>query len=78
MNKKEIPEELKERLEEFHVEIPQIPLKKNKLDQLADWICKPVKSPLEFLSIHEKSTIKLGLYPLFAIFILLLPTMFLI
>ncbi|MBT2691746.1 hypothetical protein [Bacillus sp. ISL-55] len=78
MSKKEIQNELKSRLDEFHVEIPEIPAKSSKLDRIANWIHTPAKNPLEVLSIRENSITQLVFYPLIFLLFLFFTPIFLI
>ena len=78
MSKNEFPDELKNKLDEFHVEVPDIPLKINKWERLANWIHAPAKNPLDVLRIKENSITKLVIYPLVFIFIICLGPIFLI
>ncbi|WP_226674897.1 hypothetical protein [Mesobacillus jeotgali] len=77
MSKKEIPNELKSKLDEFHVEIPEIPAKSSKLNRIANWIHTPAKNQLEILSIRENSSTQLVYYPLIFFCFYSLPQFFL-
>ncbi|GGN60986.1 hypothetical protein [Oceanobacillus indicireducens] len=70
MSKNEFPDELKNKLDEFHVEVPDIPLKRSKWERLANWIHAPAKNPLDVLRIKGDSIIKLVLYPLVLILLI--------
>ncbi|WP_407272135.1 hypothetical protein [Radiobacillus sp. PE A8.2] len=70
MNNMKIPDEVKKRLDEFHVEVPEIPIKRNKLDRLAHWIHAPAKDPFEVLSIKGNSITRLVFYPLITLLVL--------
>lgn len=78
MSKNEFPDELKSKLDEFHVEVPDIPLKRSKWERLANWIHAPAKNPLDALRIKEDSIIKLVLYPMVLIFFICLAPLLLI
>lgn len=78
MSKKEVPNELKKRLDEFHVEVPDFPAKSSKLDRIANWIHAPAKNPLELLSIRGNSITKLVFFPLILLLVLLITPIFLI
>lgn len=69
MNKKDIPTELQNRLDEFHVEVPEIQAK-SKLERLANWVYAPAKNPMNLLGIKGNSITGLILLPL--IFVLVL------
>lgn len=68
MRNNEFPDELKNRLDEFHVDIPDIPLKRSKWEHLANWIYVPAKNPLDALRIKVNTITKLVIYPLSVIF----------
>ncbi|MCM3741990.1 hypothetical protein M3210_17200 [Oceanobacillus luteolus] len=70
MSKKDIPKELNDRLAEFKVEVPEIPLKRSKMERFANWIYAPAKDPLEALGIKENSLPKLIGYPFVILLIL--------
>ncbi|WP_164669346.1 hypothetical protein [Virgibacillus doumboii] len=78
MRKKEIPDELQNRLEEFHVEVPEIPAKKSKLERLANWIYAPAKDPLEILAIQGNSITRVAFYPLILLLALFFTPIFFI
>ncbi|OZU90593.1 hypothetical protein CIL03_05490 [Virgibacillus indicus] len=78
MSRKEIPNELQNRLEEFQVEVPEFPAKKNKSERIANWIYAPAKNPLEVLSINGNSITRLVVYPLIFIFAFLVTPIFLL
>lgn len=77
MSKKEVPNELRKRLDEFHVEIPEIPTKSSKLERIANWIHAPAKNPIDILSISGNSITKLVFYPFILFLVLLIPPIFL-
>lgn len=77
MSKKEIPEELQEKLEKFEVEVPVFEVKRKKIDRFANWIYAPAANPLEFLSIKENSVTRLVFTPFVIIFVLSLTPVFL-
>lgn len=64
MNKNEIPEGLKEKLDEFHVTVPDIPLKRSRLERVTDWIYTPAKNPLELLEVKGDPIKRLVFLPL--------------
>ena len=72
MSKKEISNEIQNRLEEFHVEVPEIPMKKSKLERIANWIYAPATNPLEMFNIRGNSLTRLVFYPFIFILVLLL------
>lgn len=78
MSKKGIPNEFQEKLEEFQVEIPEIPMKRSKLERIANWIYAPAKDPLEVLSIKGNSITRLVFYPLILILALFFTPIFII
>ncbi|MGM8216439.1 hypothetical protein ACLIA0_12790 [Bacillaceae bacterium W0354] len=78
MSKHEIPDELQNKLEEFSVETPEIPIKVSKLERLANIIHAPAKNPIDFLNIKGTSITRLVLYPFILIIALLFGPMFLI
>lgn len=78
MSKNEFPDELKNELDKFHVEVPDIPLKRSKWERLANWIHAPAKNPLDALRIKGDSIIKLVLYPMVLIFFICLAPLLLI
>ncbi|WP_163582921.1 hypothetical protein [Gracilibacillus saliphilus] len=50
MNKHDIPEELKQKLDEFEVDVPDIPLKKSLSQQIANCLYAPAKNPVDLIS----------------------------
>lgn len=70
MSKREIPNKLQNKLNEFHVEVPEIPMKRSKQERLANWIYSPAQNPLEVLKVSGTSIGRLTLYPLVFVFIL--------
>ncbi|GGP09545.1 hypothetical protein [Oceanobacillus neutriphilus] len=70
MSKRDIPDQLQNRLDEFQVEVPEIPMKSSKLERLANWIYSPARDPLEIFRISGNSITRLAFYPL--IFVLAL------
>ncbi|KAB8126203.1 hypothetical protein F9U64_20370 [Gracilibacillus oryzae] len=63
MNKQDIPEELKKKLDQFAVETPDISLKKSLSHRIGSWITAPVKNPADYLSIHITPR-RMALFPL--------------
>lgn len=78
MSKREIPNELQNRLDEFHVEVPEIPTKRSKLDRMSNWIYAPAKDPLEMLGINGNSIARLVFYPLVFLLVLFFTPIFFI
>ncbi|WP_405098083.1 hypothetical protein [Oceanobacillus sp. FSL H7-0719] len=72
MSKSEFPDELRNKLDEFHVDVPRIPTK-SKLERLANWIYAPAKSPIELLPIKGNSITGLTIFPLIFVLILFTP-----
>jgi len=64
MSKQEIPKEMQNKLESFHVEVPDISAEISRLERIANWIHAPAKSPLDILSIRGNSMVRLIFYPL--------------
>ncbi|GAB2550371.1 hypothetical protein [Gracilibacillus alcaliphilus] len=77
MSKKEIPDELRNRLDEFDVEVPEIS-PKNQMERLANWIYAPAKNPMELLGINGNSIIRLTFFPLILVLILFFTPIFLL
>ncbi len=63
MSKNEFPKELEDKLEGFHVEVPDIVMKKSKLERIANWIYTPAKDPLDALGVKVNSIAKITIYP---------------
>ena len=78
MSKSEFPDELKNKLDEFQVRVPDIPLKRSRWERLANWIHAPAKNPLDVLRVEGDSIIKVVLYPLVLIFLICLAPILLI
>ena len=78
MSKKEIKDEIQNRLEEFHVEVPDIPMNRSKVERLANWIYAPAKDPLEVFHIKGNSITRLVIYPFILVLALLFTPIFLI
>lgn len=78
MSKKEIPNELQNRLDEFQVDVPDFPSKRKKLDRLANWIYAPAKSPIDLFSIKGNSITQLVFYPLLFLLVVLFTPFFMI
>ncbi|UII55219.1 hypothetical protein LS684_16400 [Cytobacillus spongiae] len=78
MSKSEIPKELQTKLDEFHVDLPEIPTKLRKLDRLANWVHAPAMDPLEIFSIKGNSITKLVFYPLICLLFIFFTPIFLI
>ncbi|MFA1822032.1 hypothetical protein ACDX78_17910 [Virgibacillus oceani] len=78
MNKQEIPNELKKRLEEFQVKVPNIQTKKSRLDRLTNWIYAPARNPLEVFNIKVNSFTRVVFYPLILILVLFFTPIFFI
>lgn len=70
MSKREIPDEIQDRLDEFHVEVPDIPVKRSRLERLANWIYAPAKDPLEMMGVKGNSIAQLAFYPLAILLVL--------
>lgn len=70
MNKKEISAELKNRLDEFQVDVPEIPHKSSAFGRIANWIFAPAKDPLELFGVKGNSISKLVFYPFVFLFVL--------
>lgn len=78
MSKKEIPNELQNRLDEFHVEVPEISAKRSKLERLANCIYAPAKDPLEIFGINGNSITRIAFYPLVFLLVLFFTPIFFI
>lgn len=76
MSKREIPHELRDRLEEFHVEVPDI-TKKDKWERLANWIYAPAQNPVELWKIKGDSITRLTVMPLIVVLIVFFTPIFL-
>jgi hypothetical protein len=77
MSKKEFPPELQSKLDEFHVDVPDIPVHRSKLDRIANWIYAPSKDPLELFHVKESSITRLVLYPfIFLLVLFFIPSFF--
>ncbi|WP_283152879.1 hypothetical protein [Guptibacillus hwajinpoensis] len=62
--KHDIPEELREQLDQYTVDVPPIPYKHKKSNRLADFLATPVKNPLENHSITPGLLLKIQLGPI--------------
>ncbi|WP_100009852.1 hypothetical protein [Lentibacillus sediminis] len=78
MSKREIPDELHNKLDEFHVEMPDIPVKRSRLERLANWIYAPAKDPLEILGVKGNSIARVAFYPLIFLLVLFFAPVFFI
>ncbi|PGT82764.1 MULTISPECIES: hypothetical protein [Bacillaceae] len=78
MSRNEIPKELQNHLEEFQVDVPDIPLTKSKVDRIANWIYAPVKSPIDLLNIKGNSITRLVMYPFILLLIVFITPIFFI
>lgn len=77
MSRQEIPKEMQNKLESFHVEVPDISPKISRLERIANWIHAPAKSPLEIFSIRGNSMVRLVFFPLiFFLVIFFIPVFF--
>ncbi|MDQ0484561.1 hypothetical protein [Guptibacillus hwajinpoensis] len=63
-NNKTIPKELHDFLDQYTVDIPPISLRKNKLDQVGDFLTEPVTNPLDRKSISPSLLLKIQLAPI--------------
>ncbi|GAA0496999.1 hypothetical protein GCM10008986_24960 [Salinibacillus aidingensis] len=78
MSNKEIPNEIQNKLDEFHVEVPELPMKSSKLERLPNWIYGPARDPLEILGISGNSIGRLVFYPLAFVLLLFFTPIFFI
>ncbi|MGN8644644.1 hypothetical protein ACTNEO_00990 [Gracilibacillus sp. HCP3S3_G5_1] len=62
MNKHDIPEELKQKLDEFEVDVPDIPLKKSLSQRIANWLYVPAKNPADYF-VKECTPLRIALFP---------------
>ncbi|MGP4041876.1 hypothetical protein ACTWP4_18540 [Gracilibacillus sp. D59] len=74
MNEHEIPEELKQKLDKFEVDVPNIPFKKSLSQRIANWLYAPAKNPADLISKHW-TPIRIALFPIM-ILLCSLPLMF--
>ncbi|WP_058308193.1 hypothetical protein [Gracilibacillus massiliensis] len=75
MNKKDIPEELKQQLDQFEVEVPEIPLKKSLSQRIANLVHTPAKNPADMLQ-KTATPLTIACIPVGAVLILSLPLYF--
>ena len=59
-----LPEELREQLDQYTVDVPPIPFKQNKSDRLADFLATPVQNPIENHSMTPGLLLKIQLGPI--------------
>lgn len=78
MTKKDFPSELQKKLDEFQVEVPEIPIKRSMFDKIANIIYAPAKNPLEIFHIKGSSISRLVWYPFILIFVLFFAPIFFI
>ncbi|WP_068676728.1 hypothetical protein [Oceanobacillus sp. Castelsardo] len=78
MSKKDFPSELQKKLDEFQVDVPEIPIKRTMLDSIANYIYAPAKNPLEIFHIKGNSITGLIWYPFILIFVLFFAPIFFI
>ncbi|WP_130859064.1 hypothetical protein [Gracilibacillus phocaeensis] len=76
MSKREIPHELRDKLDEFHVEVPDI-TQKDKWGRLANWIYAPAQNPVELCRIKGDSITRLTVMPLIVVLIVFFTPIFL-
>ncbi|QGH35680.1 hypothetical protein GI584_17205 [Gracilibacillus salitolerans] len=62
MNKHDIPEELKQKLDEFEVDVPEILLKKSLSQRIANWFYAPAKNPADYFS-RQWTPLRIALFP---------------
>ncbi len=75
MNKKNLPEELKQQLDQFEVEVPEIPIKKSISQRIANWMHAPAKNPVDMLP-KTATPFAIACLPVGGIVILTLPLYF--
>lgn len=75
MNRKDIPEELKQQLNQFEVEVPEIPQKKSFLQRIANWVHTPAKNPADMFP-KTATPLAIACVPVVSLLILSLPVYF--
>ncbi|MDX8045740.1 hypothetical protein SH601_07030 [Gracilibacillus sp. S3-1-1] len=68
MNKHDIPDELHQKLDEFEIEVPEIPLKKSLSQRIANWLYAPAKNPVDYFS-KQWTPLKIALFPIIILFL---------
>ncbi|MGB7998924.1 MAG: hypothetical protein WCF60_02290 [Anaerobacillus sp.] len=63
-SKYSLPEEMREQLDQYTVDVPHIPLKKKKSDRVADFIAEPVQNPLDHHAMTPGLLLKFQLVPI--------------
>ncbi|WP_208590438.1 hypothetical protein [Gracilibacillus suaedae] len=76
MNKHDIPEELKQKLDEFEVDVPDIPLKKSLSQRIANWLYAPAKNPVDLIS-TQWTPFRIAMFPIALLFLCSLPLLLL-
>lgn len=65
MNKRDISKELREKMDQFNVDVPEISLKQSLSQRMVNWLSEPVKSPADFL-FRQWTPLKIALFPIAA------------
>ncbi|MEH7237612.1 hypothetical protein [Bacillus sp. JJ1562] len=71
MNHDQIEKELKEKLDQFTIEVPDFPMKKSRLDRMANWFFNPVSIPFPEAGYKKGAFLSISWLP-----VLLLPLTF--
>lgn len=64
------PESLKQQLDQFTVETPNFPMKKDRIERLANFFYSPVNSPLDSIRLKPETATKLQAIPLCLVLLL--------
>lgn len=69
-------EKLVKKLGEFHVDVPEFPMRKTKIDRLANWLFEEVPFPSVSMNLTGKGMIFIQMMPLVIIVLTLIPLLF--
>lgn len=64
--------DLRQKFDEYHVDMPDFPMKPSKWGRLIRFLARPVKDPLEPLVAKSKSLLLLKVIPIFGALVLAL------
>ncbi|MFS0821721.1 hypothetical protein [Bacillus sp. 1P02SD] len=67
MNHNQFEEELKEKLDQFTVEVPDFPMKKSRLDRMANWFFNPVSIPFPKFGYTKSAFLTITWIPVFLV-----------
>ncbi|MEK3887913.1 hypothetical protein [Bacillus sp. FSL K6-3431] len=70
-------EKLYEKLKGFHVDVPEFPIRKSRIERLANWLFEEVPFPTTNFKLTRKGMVLMQLLPIFITIASILPLFFL-